>query len=167
MSESIQPHCTIHFSVIMMCVGCVSLTLFPLLELICLIYGDIKGRLPLLYTNLKIIEVIALILCNVTTTAIVIIINVSPSFLIRVTPHPPLHHSMKLGNHFFEDDVYFSQKNLIQNNSVSSKIHYNTHSLFMDAQRFPFKDLSCISFVRVLCKYSLSSVERKYRKIWL
>ena len=113
MSESIQPPCTIHFSVIMMCVGCVSLTLFPLLELICLIYGDIKGRLPLLYTNLKIIEVIALILCHVTTTAIVIIINVSPSFLIRVNLHPPLHHSMKLGNQFFEDDVYFSQKNLI------------------------------------------------------
>ena len=113
MSESIQPPCTIHFSVIMMCVGCVSLTLFPLLELICLIYGDIKGRLPLLYTNLKIIEVITLILCHVTTTAIVIIINVSPSFLIRVNPHPPLHHSMKLGNQVFEDDVYFSQKNLI------------------------------------------------------
>ena len=49
MSESIQPPCTIHFSVIMMCVGCVSLTLFPLLELICLIYGDIKGRFSIIY----------------------------------------------------------------------------------------------------------------------
>ena len=127
MSESIQPDCTIHVSVIMMCVGCVSLTLFPLLELICLIYGDIKGRLPLLYTNLKIIEVIALILSHVTTTAIVIIINVSPSFLIRVNPHPPLHHSMKLGNHFFEDDVYFSPKNLIQliRKSITIHIHYS------------------------------------------